>query len=714
MNPQDLLYTNQFVNSNIISSKNLVEHTKHYKQYQEHVHKTRNPTEEYLHRNTRRNDKINADKRKAQPLPNPDNRNIKPIFSSAVNDIVEHKYSKSSRTAVSIYSNDRDKTQYILPNNYIINLGKDFTNIFKIKLIDIDIPAIIPPINRRNNVIKWIYPTSEVVDTCKYSILPFTPTTLPPSNSDLYISTALDNEFTTSIPEGFYTTTALSNEMENKMNGVLFNEGTTKDPIYVTHNFEVDINPHKSITSILNRVNNIDIAGIQTVKVSGTTTSKISCYIILKEQLDSKHKYNPIIISGIPFTNNGVIDMLNLTEFYDEEIIPKDKFYSKYNSKNISLTPESLSKYYKYALTIGTDSYPDYNKSVYIYPSQNDFVVFDRNLLTLLTESKEYNTRDFTNITTRTNSFSPNIISQPVVGKARAFALKNKFDNTKGLNITTSDKTDMSCIDPLISILSVLGWNISKYKTDIVDEDNPFKFIHKNTDMPLSKILDIELLQTGDYIFKSIPFIFLKISFPTLPDDICSGQLVRSTSNLSSKLSTEYYYPVLSEHIDKPINISSGGLTNLVDITNPSSKPNTPSSISNTPSSIPNPSSSISNTCNTVNSKCIIDNYVEDKKTTYKILEMDDRHLFAKINISSIQGTSYNIHNYDYEYLFYDNPLNNINQIKIELLSPEGRVLELNQDHNITLEIMESIDVLKETLLDTKHNNIVTTGAKLN
>ena len=43
----------------------------------------------------------------------------------------------------------------------------------------------------------------------------------------------------------------------------------------------------------------------------------------LKEQLDSKHKYNPIIISGIPFTNNGVIDMLNLTEFYDEEIIPK-------------------------------------------------------------------------------------------------------------------------------------------------------------------------------------------------------------------------------------------------------------------------------------------------------------------------------------------------------------------------------------------------------
>ena len=39
MNPQDLLYTNSFVNTNVISSQNLVDHTKHYKQYQEHIHK---------------------------------------------------------------------------------------------------------------------------------------------------------------------------------------------------------------------------------------------------------------------------------------------------------------------------------------------------------------------------------------------------------------------------------------------------------------------------------------------------------------------------------------------------------------------------------------------------------------------------------------------------------------------------------------------------
>ena len=727
MNPQDLLYTNQFENTNIISSKNLGDHTKHYKQYQKHIHKLRNPTEEYLNNNTRRNDIINTDKRKAHPMPSPDNSNIKPIFSSAINDIVDHKYSKSTRTVISIYSDDRDKTKYITPNNYIINMGKDFTNVYKIKLIDIDIPAIIPPINRRNNVIKWIYPTNEVVETCNYSILPFKPTVSIPSNSDLFISTALENEFSASIPAGFYTTITLSNEMENNMNAVLFNQGDTKDPYYITHNFEVDINPHKSITSIINRVNNIDIAGIQTVKLSNneysTSSNKVSCYIILKEQLDTTHKHNPIIISGIPFTNNGVIDMLNLTEFYDKEIVPDGEYYSKYSEiKTIpgAPTPDTgtcdvipgkeawqeyckisktkydcttymaycnwvssysttsgPSRYYKYELTIGTDSFTKYDKSVYIYPSQNDFVVFDKNLLVLLTSGNEYNIRDFTNIT---NSISSNIISRPVVGKARAFALKNKFDNTRGLKLDKTN-TDMSCIDPRISILSLLGWNISKYKTDTIDPDNPFKFIHMNTDIPVSNILDVELLQTGDYIFKSIPFIFLKLSFPTLPDDICSGQLVRSTSNLSSKLSTEYYYPVLSEHLDPPISESSSSDTGVV-------------------------------SCKPTSSPCIVDNYIENKDTTYEILEMDDRHLFAKINISSIQGTSYNIHNYDFEYVFYDNPLNNVNQIKIELLSPDGRILELNQDHNITLEIMESIDVLKETLLDTKHNNIVTTGAK--
>ena len=36
--------------------------------------------------------------------------------------------------------------------------------------------------------------------------------------------------------------------------------------------------------------------------------------------------------------------------------------------------------------------------------------------------------------------------------------------------------------------------------------------------------------------------------------------------------------------------------------------------------------------------------------------------------------------------------------------------LIFRQDHNITIEIMESRDVLKETLLDTKQGDIITTG----
>ena len=93
------------------------------------------------------------------------------------------------------------------------------------------------------------------------------------------------------------------------------------------------------------------------------------------------------------------------------------------------------------------------------------------------------------------------------------------------------------------------------------------------------------------------------------------------------------------------------------------------------------------------------------------MLEKDTQHIFAKINISSIPGRSMTLPKYQFEHTFYDNPINNINQIKVEIISPDGRLVELKQEHNMTIEIMETIEVLKETLYDTKHNNIVTTGA---
>ena len=70
---------------------------------------------------------------------------------------MEDKYSKIYKTLVSLDSNDRDLDKYIYANNYTLNLNKEFNNIFKIKLININVPTCITPINKYNNLISWIY-----------------------------------------------------------------------------------------------------------------------------------------------------------------------------------------------------------------------------------------------------------------------------------------------------------------------------------------------------------------------------------------------------------------------------------------------------------------------------------------------------------------------------------------------------------------------------
>ena len=80
--------------------------------------------------------------------------------------------------------------------------------------------------------------------------------------------------------------------------------------------------------------------------------------------------------------------------------------------------------------------------------------------------------------------------------------------------------------------------------------------------------------------------------------------------------------------------------------------------------------------------------------------------------MNRIPQNSYNTRNYDYEFTFYDKPLESVNEINIEFVSPDGKLINLRQDHHITLEIMEFRDVLKETLFDTKHGEVVTTGIK--
>ena len=118
----------------------------------------------------------------------------------------------------------------------------------------------------------------------------------------------------------------------------------------------------------------------------------------------------------------------------------------------------------------------------------------------------------------------------------------------------------------------------------------------------------------------------------------------------------------------------------------------------------------------TLDSQCIFDSVDctvknHKKSYSYELLEKDSTHLFAKIRIGTVQGEVLGL-DYNYEYTFYNKTLKNINQITITFFTPDGKLIDGMSEHDMTLEIIENYEVLKETLLDTKLNIISSTGAK--
>ena len=78
--------------------------------------------------------------------------------------LLKIKFFKIRKTAISIYSGDRNKSIYTSSNNYIFDLQNKF-EMYKIKLKDFYFPNSIPPINITNNLFIWGYPTIEELYT---------------------------------------------------------------------------------------------------------------------------------------------------------------------------------------------------------------------------------------------------------------------------------------------------------------------------------------------------------------------------------------------------------------------------------------------------------------------------------------------------------------------------------------------------------------------
>jgi hypothetical protein len=87
-------------------------------------------------------------------------------------------------------------------------------------------------------------------------------------------------------------------------------------------------------------------------------------------------------------------------------------------------------------------------------------------------------------------------------------------------------------------------------------------------------------------------------------------------------------------------------------------------------------------------------------------------NLFAKIKYSSVSG-NYEVDNrFVNEIIFESNTINNLDEIVIQLVDYEGKILPQIKEHNFTLLIVEKYEVLKETNISSRNNNVNTGGIK--
>jgi hypothetical protein len=97
--------------------------------------------------------------------------------------------------------------------------------------------------------------------------------------------------------------------------------------------------------------------------------------------------------------------------------------------------------------------------------------------------------------------------------------------------------------------------------------------------------------------------------------------------------------------------------------------------------------------------------------STFQKLTKSVDNIFAKIKLSTMPGSCTVDNIMQNEVIFYDGSLTNMDELLIQLIDYEGKILELTQEHNFTLMIVEKIEILKETNINTRTGFINTMGS---
>jgi hypothetical protein len=780
--PQDLLYTNKFVSTNILSDSQLVKETEYYDRFKNYIDS--NLTDEgakYVENDIYESSSINVDKRLNTKWPIYSNKNHYPLFDNYTNDISSNRYKKEIITKLNVDSRSRNISLYPNPNSFKLPLSQVFNNVKKIVINDIVFKNTSQSVTNINNNLSWQYASSDYLygnnidltiipvpdadKTISYSSLPnsvysYQTTSGSNANIDKYLV------YQCEIPPGFYNISELINKIELNSSKIL--HGSNMENLNIVEQpylaypkrigtpqlFTCSINPVDSIVRFVNRIEKVRISALQTFSPYETQFANVDIfyyyssqylenpsyvlstkfiYVLVPAISDTTYQYYqnvnciytpnpfPLVITGLEtIIGNISPDLINYTEFYDIQIYLQNGYtetqlssvsYYKYVDtisftnnvqSNYNTSVNIVSTYLRFALSLSTGNITgnNYNSNGQrIIPSDSKNFIFSYGLNKILTTYQNINvinsasgvlnpvdttgtgTSDF-NITynNKTNTsgtiYEYYYIENQLSRIGRALLYRWIFD-LRGETYITSEYDTYN--EKKRSLLHILAWPIANETKQIYtsEQNNGFRFVHTNYQSQIvtkntlnsyqvyysnkypSYSLNLQYF-SNDYFFLTNNYVYLKIYFDSHENLENDSEYINSISGEATQYNQVY---VDSSLFDIGIGQDYTCLSNS--------------------------------------------HYLTTYNKNYS-------YIFAKILLSDVPGNLNiivsNIINNNSYYIYYDNVRDKIEDITVEVYDSDMKLLFNNSNFSFTIDIYEIKDILKETLVNTKNNDVVTTG----
>lgn len=733
MNPQDLLYTNEFLTTATLSKKEFDDNNKNYIRYKNFIDKNiTNETDNYINNDLKEEDPFNINKRNLNKFPVGNNGNNYPLFDSYISDISKDTYEKEYVTKLNVDSIFRDRTKSPTSSNFTLQFDKVFNNVSKIVMNNINIPNPLQSINIYNNNIAWQYPiwSQLLVDNTASFVIP------APNKLNLInflniansCSTLVDPNilvYQTNIDPGGYTISSLDSKIRYKTT-IKYHGDTIKNKeenteiyteapylaytklIKTPHLFRLDINPITSNVKIVNRMEEISISAIQTFgpytdnndddifnPYSSDPTQIIDpnyIYVLLPYIKNITDKYynstdptNPngfqspfplVITDLLKDIGNIEYNLIQYTEFFDLNIylsygyteadvisIPTYKYWD-------TITINSVN-YLRFALKLSNGKlnglYYDNNGNI-IKPT-----VFSTSIYDVFIE------KFFGLSTTQINA------NNILIGRALLFRWIYDLDNGNYVNYQTETINTKKK-----SILNILSFPVANKTYDqlCIIQNQGFAFVQNN----------INGLLINSNKFYGLP-------------DLVKQELLSKSVNYPQQLNVQYqngeYFFTTEGYIYISLNLFNGTSSNNSFKDYYSLSGNDVNYQYNQNYVLPYFNVGIGE-----NYDCDIENNIG----LGELKSINKENIYAKIQVSNIpnniDNNTTNINTSSIVINNYDKPMDNFSNIDIVLLDPFYREILFLRDFSFTLEIHEIVNVLKETLIDSKRNNVSTTGKR--